>query len=297
MSSRIRAALILCSCLGASPVAAQPATPAASAGRVEVWFGPAIVAPRMSGQIATSFVPPLSGQTTTGEAGQVLRLDGGNTVGIEGGANVFAGRSIGMQVLVGYDRFDLDGRNDPYAMRLDYTSMQPPDYVPRQFTVQQSLAWPDTTGTVQQWTLAINGVARWTRGRRWAGSVSAGLAYFNVRGTARSLGYSEAFLGGHSVLFLSQYKMSFDLAPAGSVGFDAGGPVDLRLAGRLSLTADARYFAGANLEPPVIVRDIVNPDEVLRPSASDQIQRNLPPPAPSLSPARMRVMMGVKIRL
>lgn len=297
MSFRVCAALILCSCPGAFPVAAQPATPAASAGRVEVWFGPTIVAPRMSGQIATSFVPPLSGQTTTGEAGQVLRLDGGSTVGFEGGANIFAGRSIGVQVLVAYDRFDLGGLNDPYAMRLDYTSMQPPDYVPRQFTVQQSLAWPDTTGTVQQWTLAINGVARWTRGRRWAGSVSAGLAYFNVRGTGRSLGYSEAFLGGHSVLFLNDYKMSFDLDPAASVGFNAGGSVDVLLAGRLSLLADARYFTGADLVPAVSVRDILNPDEVLRPSASDQIQRNLHPPAPSLSAARLRVMIGVKVRL
>lgn len=227
----------------------------------------------------------------------MLRLDGANTVGVEGGGNLLPGRSLGVQVLVGYDRFDLGGRDDPYAMRLDYTSMQPPDYVPRQFTVQQSIAWPDTTGTVQQWTLAINGVARWTRGRRWAGTLSAGLAYFNVRGTARSLGYSEAFLGGHSVLFLDNYKMSFDLAPAGSVGFDAGGSVDLLLAGRLSLTADARYFTGADLAPAVIVRDIVNPDEVLRASASDQIQRNLHPPAPSLSLARMRVMIGVKVRM
>jgi hypothetical protein len=290
-------ALVITSCSWAIPVRAQTAADPPRA-RFEVLGGITSVAPRMTGSIETSFVPRVVGQAPAGAAGQTLLLDGGSAAGVEVGFNCLVSRSAGLQVLVGYDRLPLGGRNGPYSGRLDYTASQPPKYVPQSYTARWSSAWPDTSGTLRQLTLAVNAMARWAAGRRLAGSVSAGLAVFDVRGSAQSLGYTSSYFGGHAVLFGNEYKLAFALERARSMGFDVGGALEVRLAGRARIVADLRYFDGADLTPAVAVRETVNADEIYVQTVTlDDIQRDLQPPAPRLSPARVRLLIGLAIAL
>ncbi len=273
-----------------------PAAPPGPDRPFEAWVGLTAVGPRAAGSITTSFVPPLDSGTPTGAAGQTLWLDGRTTVGFEAGANYFLTRRVGVQLLFGYDRFDLGGQNGPYSVLLNYSAVLPPNTVPQSLTYQESLAWPDTAGQLRQLTLAFNGVARWALGERLTGSLSGGLSVFDVRGDAQSLGYTAGRVGGHGALFLDDYQVSFSLGPDHSLGFDLGGAVDLALTSRVSLVADVRYFNGGSLTPAVVVTGIANPSQVITQRSPSSIQQVLNPPPPSLSAARSRILIGVKIR-
>jgi hypothetical protein len=307
MSKTVRgttSALILSCLLISHAAGAQPGL-----SRLELWGGLTLVAPNVEATVATSYTPlidrysaPLAGTT----AGQAIQLVGGNAIGIGGGLNLFFSNHVGFQFLFDSDRADLTGANGDYHVLLNYTAMQPPDFVSKPYSYSRvftaceaglaSGCVDPTAGSLRQTSLGFNLVGRWPVGKRVDVELSGGLSYFDLRGDARSLRYTLFEMGGHSTLFSEEYRLAYSVGPAHGWGIDVGGSLDVNLGKHVALVADARYFTGGEIAAPLGVTDVLNKDELAFLQEPDVIQQNLHPPAAGISPTRARILVGVKVR-
>jgi hypothetical protein len=276
---------------------------------VEAWGGLTLVAANLDASLTTSYVPliqsystPLAGST----AGQTVEVLAGNTLGFGAGLNVFFSPHVGVQFLFDTDSRDLSGSNGNYTVLLNYAARQPPDYVERAYSVSSTFEPCDasattgcvrpTTGALRQRTLGFNLVGRWQAGRHATAELSGGLSYHDVRGDAESLRYSSFRMGGHSTIFSEEYQLAYSVGPAHGLGFDAGASLDIGLGRAMALTVDARYVGGSSIAAPVVVTEVTNQDSLVFLEDVSTIQQNLHPPDVDISPARFRVLVGVKVR-
>ena len=289
--------LALCVLVLCAPAAGQTPTPAPPPGRVEVFGGFSLVAPRVDSTLTTAYAPTFRNATaTSSSAGQTLQLSSETGYGVELGVNYFVTDVVGLQVLFGADRFDLGGSNGPYTARLEYISRMPPDSTPHPAVAYRLEKWPDTVGQLKQRTLSVNVVGRWPLGQRVVGQVSGGLSYFRMDGLVSPVGYSSFSLGGHSVLFYDRYELEVALDAAHAFGINAGAAVDVELSRAVALTADFRYFTGGTITSPVAVTQILNEEEVIMLDPLETIEETLRPPPVELKPTRARFMAGIKVR-
>jgi hypothetical protein len=163
------------------------------------------------------------------------------------------------------------------------------------FTTSVATPWPDTTGSLVQWTTCFNAIAR-TPVRRVSASMSGGLTWIRLSGEARSLGYTEFRLGGHSVLFSEEAHLAFALEPVDTVGFNAGADVDVALSPHAAIVAGYRYLGEKTVDMPVRLTAITNEEELIVRTPLADIAERL-----QVTPARVRatgsrVAIGVKFR-
>jgi len=280
--------------------------------RIEAWGGLTLVGASLDTALTTLYVPaieqyapPLPGST----AGQTVHLLAGNTVGLGGGLNLFFSRHAGVQFLFATDSRGLTGDNGDYAVQLNYTARQPPDYVERTYSSVERFtpcgsgdagdAWgcvPPTTGSLRQSTLGVNLVGRWQAGPRVNAELSGGLSYHHARGEAEALRYSSFRLGGHSTLFSQEYQVAYSIGPAHGFGANVGATFDVEFGRGVALTVDARYFGGPAVNAPIVVTGAANADETVSPQDTATIQQNHHPPDVEISPARFGALVGLKIR-
>jgi len=273
-------------------VDAAAQTPAA----VEVWGAFSGVVDTPASTLVSSYAPLLvNGTAVTSSAGQALTLAGRRGAGLQGGINLFPSRHLGLQVLVDRAKVDLSGANGPYSVALQYVSAQPPDYVPRVFNTQSSTPWPDTAGSLTQWAACFNAVARTTAAGRLSASVSGGLGWYRRSGSAQSLGYTEYHMGGHSVLFSDETHVAFALEPTNSLGFNAGGDVNIALARRAAIMVGYRYLGARTIEMPVRLTAITNADQVVFSTTLEDIARQMQVAPVRLRASSSRVVIGLKI--
>jgi hypothetical protein len=293
-SYRIAASLMVAAMLCARTVHAQPSPPY----RAEVWGGICAAGGAPAGRLVSTYSPPLlpAGEFSS-HGGQTLTLDRQRGIAVEGGVNFFRSRHVGVQVLASRRVADLGGANGPYAFDLTYVSRQPPDSTPETFTVRQSIAWPDTSGAVAVFTAAMNGVVRVTRGRRANATVSAGLTYNRVSGTANQLGYTTFRMGGHAVLFSDEYHVAVSLGATSVVGFDVGGEIDIPVNRRAALLLGYRYFGAPATDVSVRVASILNADQVVNQETPATIAQQLAPAPVRLKISESRMLIGVKFAL
>lgn len=280
------------------PAAAQNTGGALSSARWEIWGGLNVVSAATGGELVSSYSPPvLFASDFTSHGGQTLALESPRGIGFEGGINFFPTPHLGVQVLVNTASLDLGGANGPYAIDLTYVSRQPPDSTPQTFSVQYATPWPDTSGSVTQFTIAVNPVARLGRPNGLNATLSGGLSYYRLSGMAQSLGYTAFRLGGHSVLFSDEYHLSVSLEPANVIGFNAGGEVNLPLGPRMALVIGYRYLGGATTDVSVRLSDIVNADQVANRDTPENIARRLAPGPARVAIPGSRFLFGVKVKL
>ena len=79
----------------------------------------------------------------------------------------------------------LSGVNTPYEVTLQYTSRQPPNDLLVPVNIHQSTPWPDTTGSLSQTGLAVNGVVRFGDPSRVSATLSGGLTGYWLSGTVQ----------------------------------------------------------------------------------------------------------------
>ena len=276
---------------------AQTTADASPPMRFELWGGGSTAIGAPVGELVSSYSPPLlfAGDFTS-RSGQTLALDARRAIGFETGANLFLTSHLGFQILVNRAAMDLGGTNGPYALELTYLSRQPPDSQPQTFTIQQSTPWPDTSGSLTQLTIAVNPVARLGRPDKLNVTVSGGLSYYRLKGTAQPLGYTTFRLGGHSVLFSDEYHLAVSLEPASVVGFNAGGDVNRPLSRHVAMVVGYRYLGGS--APDVVVRlsTIVNAEQVINQETAANIAARLAPGPARVSVSGSRLLFGVKVR-
>jgi len=289
--SFLRWTVFLALCLAAFPARAEELP------KFEIVGGLNLVFPGFSGTYTSQYSPPFPFVEHISSAQQTLTLDGQRGYGFEAGFNVFPTPRVGFQVLADFFRADLCGANSPYPVSLSYTAGQPPDNIPRPFTYDRTLSWPDTEGSVKELALAFNVVLRWRLEGAVRGTVSGGPGYFNIRGNAAPLGYTNFRLGGHSVLFPETYGVGFAIDPVAKLGINVGGDVNVRLVGNLSFRADYRYFRAGETTALIRITGPVNPEEVLFPQTVAEIEAALAPRPLTFNPSFWRVVFGITLGL
>ncbi len=233
--------------LAAAPSSAQPTVLSqAPPPRIEVRVAGVLGPATTGGTVTSTFAPSLVNGTGTGRSSQTLAVDSDRAVGFEGGVRIRFAARAGIEVGGSRTTAALSGTNGPVALSLQYTAMQPPDYVPRTYQVNSQVAAPPTDGHRSD-TALMAGVFLSSDGadRPIGVSVSAGIRLTRLGGTIRSLTYTEYRLGGHSVLFPTQHQVEIEPVSEWTMGPYLAGELRLRLAPRVGLFGGARVMPGA----------------------------------------------------
>jgi hypothetical protein len=250
-------------CLPTS-VAAQAAG-TAEQPRAEIWGAWAVAMPINHGTLDSGYEPPLrlGGTPLESRARQALNVEAGAGLGIDLGANVFFNRVIGLQGAFTVTSADVSGTNGNYDTFLRYISNPPPDYQPRENTVESSTPWGSTTGTLGYRSLAIGGVVRWrTAAGRVGGTVAGGLDIGWCTGELESLGYTQFILGGHSTLFSVTHRVRVRPSKGErAVAPYVGGDLHVAITKWVAIMAGVRVRLASERAVPIQVVDLVDPDE------------------------------------
>jgi len=285
--------LVVLAC--ARGAAAQTPNPD-QAPRFELWGAVSSALSGPSGVFASSYSPPLLlDGAFVSQGGQRLTFDSRGAVGLEAGANVFVSPHVGIQFRFHRDAPDVSGTNPPYAVTLEYTSRPPPDNIPRPVTIHQSTPWPDTTGSLTRTAVDVNGVVRIGQPRRVSVTLSGGLTYERLCGTFQPIAFTTYRLGGRSVLFQDDFILAASLEPTNTIGFNAGGDINIGIHRGVALTVGYRYRGGPAGDMPVRVTTIVNADRIAFEQTIADITRYLAPAPARVDLSGSRVILGVKL--
>jgi len=246
--------------------------------------------------LTSTYAPPLlpAGDFSS-RGGQTLTLDPHRALGFDAGVNIFPSRHIGLQIAASRTSADLAGANGPYAFELTYVSRQPPDSTPQTFTIQQSIPWPDTTGSVSVLTASLNVIVRVGAADHVNATASGGVSYGRIGGTVQQVGYTTFRMGGLAVLFSDEYHLAISLGGASVVGVNAGGEINIPVHRRTAVLIGYRYFAAPALDVPVRVSSILNADEVANEETVAGVSQRFPLAPAQLAVSASRVLAGVKI--
>ncbi len=235
------------------------AVPAAAQSRVELFGSFAVPARVVTGTFTSDYQPLLIyGDTATGRAGQTLQLQGGRPKGLLAGVNWVAGRRLGVQLFGSRASHAIGGANAPNQVRLTYLSRQPPDYVEREFTYQQSFDWPDTEGTFTLWRIGANGLVR-LGGDRVDLTLSGGLLLSHLSGYFDKASYVEFRMGGHSTLFYEEALARLRFSDSWRAGYNVGLDVAVATGRHVALTAGVRLLSSP--ARTAVVAEILNADQ------------------------------------
>ncbi len=263
----------------------------------EIWGGVTTVVTTPSGSFVSSYSPPLLFDGTfSSHAEQELMLEGRRTIGAMTGMNAFIGRWLGVQVLADWASMDITGQNGPYEYSLFYTARLPPNDVLVPTKIAQTIPWPDTAGTLKSVVLAFNAVGRVGRTDRVSLTVSGGPAYYHFSGSVLPVAYTQFQVGGHSVLFQNDYRVTMSLDAANAWGFDVGGDLNLPLGRHTALMIGYRYFGAGVFNASAAVASATSSDQPLAPESLAEVAAHLTPVTIQLRPGSSRIVIGLKWR-
>jgi len=286
--------------LAAFLAALGPAAPRAQAQEARWEFG--VSAGRMMPLFSTTFTsrftaPWLYDPSNTADIEQTVRIRAEGALGIAARIGRLVSSRWGIELAVDHFEDVVSGRNPDYAVGLDYVSRQPPDYTPRSIQRAEHRSWPDTEGTASQTTVAAAVFYRAALSRSVFLDFSAGPALSWLTVEASSLGFSDYWFGGHSVVFSQDYALPYTL----SASFVPG----LRLACRLQVELTRGIRLGLEAVGLAAVRS--GADFELRPPdpeaaallhrTLDEIEKLMGPPKPFLAPSFARLSAGLTIAL
>ncbi len=289
--------LLLALALGALTPASLAAQSSASAlSRWSVWGGPTVDAPTTSGSVTSRFALPsvsTPSGVAQGSAAQTLALDDAHGAGFEVGATYFPLQGLGLEVVVDRDRLRLGGANSGYRVSATGGGL----------SYDRTLPWPPTEGSVQQVSVGVNGAVRRLVGHRTTVTLSGGLLFVHLSGEAQALGFSEAYYTDvllpsiPSYFAVSNYQARFALEPSSGVGFDGGAEVDVPCTRRISVVADLRDLGAPALQSQVAITGLTSSDDAVHAAPTlESVQASVGAAAVSLSPSRVRLMVGIRVR-
>jgi len=279
-----------------SRAAGQHPSPAATPPQFEAWGGLGVSLAGPSGTLASSYSPPLLFDGAfTSSATQTITLDTGSSVGVQGGVNLFATPRVGFQVLVGGESNDLSGASTPYSYTLTYTSRQPPNNQEVPILVQSTTTWPAPIGSLSDFRTSINGVVRVGPAGRASATISGGLTLHRLSGALQPVAYTSFRLGGRSVLFTDDYRLSVALDPTTAVGFNVGGDLDVAVAKHVAVMIGLRYDGGPAANVAARPDSVVNADQIVFEQSVTDIAQRLALPPTEVSLSAWRVVVAVKL--
>jgi hypothetical protein len=279
--------------------AAQLATAAAvSEPRWEFSLSVGGAHPSMKAFYGNSFVIPfLYGGSDVAVIQQSVRIEAEPAAVFSARAGRLISGRWGIELAVDHFQTALSGRNPDYAVDLQYVSMMPPDYTPREIDRIETRPWPDTTGTMSQTVLSLAVFYRIDVLRTVHLDLSAGPAFTWLKIEAAGLGFSDYWLGGHSVLFNQDYSLPYAISSSFMPGFRIACRLQVELARGLWLGLDAaglaasRGSAAAELRTP----DSETSARLHRTMAAISSLMGLPKADPA--PSYVRLSAGLIVRL
>ncbi|MDH3427998.1 MAG: hypothetical protein OEM23_06140, partial [Gemmatimonadota bacterium] len=198
------------------------------------------------------------------------------------------------QTLYGSNGFPLGGTSSPLRVDLEYTSTQPPDYIPTPATFSGSTEWSDPEGDVDVEYLCFNGLARVRRGERVQLAFSGGVTFFSIEADVASLGYETFWLGGHGVLFSEIYELVAESERKTSVGANLGIELAIPLGDRWKVVGDVRAFLSPTVDLPLEPAGVANADQVIRDVYLADVGPLVPLP---LDPSFVSLSVGMRMSL
>ncbi|MGD0782809.1 MAG: hypothetical protein ABSA30_08125 [Candidatus Aminicenantales bacterium] len=278
---RIAAAILFASII---PLAAQT--------HFEISAGLGFLWPAWQGTYLHAYEPGfLYGMTGTGSGRQTLTFAAQPSSGAVFGAAFFITSRFALQVLFDDFSSDVTGTTTTHDTTVTYTSRQPPDDMPRTYTVSSSDNPAETGGQLTDRIISLNGLVRIPLGAGFSLDLSAGGSWFHAGGNLGYPEYTEFWMGGNSVLFSQTYSLQMIFDPLDRIGWNAGAAFSWAFGRNAGLWAEARYFGCAKTTPQVTFRDTgaIPPMRAFDP-ASDVI----PVGDLALDPSGFRIGAGFK---
>jgi len=117
--------------------------------------------------------------------------------------------------------------------------MPPPDYTPIEIIRDHSVEWIKTQGSIKSLSFLLNVQYEYALSKNITAAFSVGSGLYRIFGDFNPVGYSEFWLGGHSVLFSEDYLLMLKIPSSNKIGIN----VDMEFAHRLS----EKLFIVANI--------------------------------------------------
>jgi hypothetical protein len=269
---------------------------AAAQERIEVTLGGGWGSPSGASSYSHAYVPRVAFDASSGgTARHTLSIAGEGGIALGGTLGVRLSSRLGLEARIATRSNARAAASGPHALRLDYTAPQPPDNLPRRFTLERSDAWPDAAFRVRQVVLGIGLRVRAVERPRWALDLTAGPTVHRVSGRLDGLAFTDFRLGGHGVLFADTFRLGTELAPEWVAGIDLGAAAVLPLSGRIRLAADARWLGARPVTLRPRVDRILNAGEVLQQLTPADIARRVTFAPLDLGPSFASVSSGVRV--
>lgn len=165
-------------------------------------------------EFSNFYIPDLFSALPGTAASQVLSLQGAADAGIAFGFCYYLNESLGIRIAVGRLNSGINGEKSAYEVVLKYISRPPPSYEPREFTYDGSREWVPTEGKLKIMSATCGIELRHSFSSHFQGAGTLGAGLYRVWGEFGPLGYTNFWLGGHSVLYVEDYLV-FLKVPAG----------------------------------------------------------------------------------
>jgi len=165
-------------------------------------------------------------------AQQELNFQGEKNWGYGTGLAFFPSPYFGIQVLGRYFLVPLSGKNSPYNFHFEYGSI----------TYDKEVIWPDSSGSLKQYFLGLNAVARIWLGRQLSLSLSGGGSYYYFKGEAAGQGFSKFWLSQQFWLESDTFQVMWTLNPEQKFGYNVAAELDLPFYRNFTFYAEFRYF-------------------------------------------------------
>jgi hypothetical protein len=245
-----------------------------------------------------SFAPVLRAQPeATGAANHHLALGAEGDPAWRVGLRRLLGSRLGLQFLFGKADAELGGVSSAYQVGIEYTSVQPPDYVPRPETFTSSMPWPDPRGDLEAGFVCVNALLRVENPRRVRFALSGGPTLLSFEADFTSLGYQTFWLGGHGVLFTEIYEIRVAADRTRRLGANLGAEIDFRFGERWAVLAEVRFFLSPSIDVELRAAEIVNRDQVIRALSIEEIEPHLNLSRLELDPSFSTFSIGLRVGL
>jgi len=204
---------------------------------------------------AHAFVPGPIAALPGSSASQVLTLQGSPEAGLVIGLGCRVNEFLGLRLAIGRAAIGIKGDNPDYSLLIKYAARQPPVYELREYTYDGSRFWVPTSGKLKTLSAIIglefgHDISRLIRAE---GTLGAGL--YRVWGDFGPLGFTTAWLGGHSVLMMENYLLFLKIPAGWKPGLDLGAELALSMGSGVVLSLRGGYsFVGAMTVTPALDR-------------------------------------------
>jgi hypothetical protein len=279
-------------CILAAIVVALALPSTAAAQAVEVAGGVGVPVSTPATTYDTRYSPTWQfPQALSGQAGQVFTLEPSRQPAVWGSVGWFPAAQAGLEVRVRSRSAGLEAASGPYHYTLTFVSRQPPDYVPREITVERSDPWPDGEGRLRELGIDLVAVGRLGQPTRAHLRVSGGLGLVALSGELRPVGLTTFRLGGHSTLLPNTYDVTLAFERTWTTGLVAGAELHRPVGARAGIVAGVRVLVPAVVDASARVTSVSQGPFTVTPA---EAQQALTPPPLSRRPWTVDLVVGIR---